>query len=1109
MKKVLLFGAAMLVTLCMAAESFNYLKLSATSTDKTISTDGLEIVFSGTNLVATSSSESITMPLASMNYMEFTDTQSGGGEVSYKTGDVTGDGIVDVDDVNAIINIILGKKTSSDYPGVSDIDNSGLIDVDDVNAVINVILGASASLHRAAAADTQTMWVETGLIKWAFTTSQLSQMPYSNGKTLTVQDKVFNISDIDRIYVNNEEWTDDNINVAYSSTLANVIVAGNIASHITGEVNGAHVAMLQDGTMATEAIYTLQGTSTNGSFYMDGSYKMTMILNGLTITNPDSAAINIRDGKRIEVQLAEGTTNSLVDGSNGSQKACFAVKGHTEFKGAGTLNITGNTAHGFWGKEYVEIKKSVGAINILKAVGDGFNVNQYFKQNGGAITIKNVGDDGIQLSFKTDDNGNVEEDTDNTGIVTIAGGTLNITTQAAGAKGIKTQGDANISGGTLTITQTGSVDTGGSSLSYSTGVKTDGDINVTGGSITINNTAAGGKGLSADGNITIDETAGTTSINITADGIGGTAEATGTDPEEPTKSYRVYVSKGSSTYWKNIYLYKSDGTLVKQLTDYVQKSSGNSTITFYYYDFKTADSGTYYFKSDDYSSWYYSTTYTILTQTFTGPTSGEDIYYTIGGGTPSGNTRTFTLSNVTSQYGGTSDLSEDNGTSYNAAGLKADGNLTINGGTITITNSGAMSKSIKTKATCTINGGSTTLTPKGAMKVINSDASYSSGIKAVDFVMNDGTLNITASGTAGKGISTTNITTNGGTIIINNSGTSQSASTSGDYYTAKGMKTDGNINLLGGNITIKMTGTGGKGIKANGAYVQGKSDGTGPTLVVSTTGSAAGSGSSGGGGGGWGPGGGGMGGGSNGSAKAIKVQGTITINGGTTEVTTATDGAEGLESKTSIVINGGTHYYKAYDDGINCAGPIKFAGGLTIAYSNGNDAVDSNYNRTGAIEIGNGVIVAYTSKGSPEEGLDCDNNSYITITGNGYAVSAGGSQGGGGGGPGGGWGGGSSSSSIGSAVQGYYLSTSSLSYSTGRYYTFYNGTTSLGFTFSMEANVSSTLSLFTAKGMTKGGSYNIKYSTSAPTGATMSWHGVYIGGTPQGTQSSFTSFTAS
>ena len=57
-------------------------------------------------------------------------------------GDVDGTGIVDVDDVNALINIILDKKSTIDYPGVADVDGSGIVDVDDVNAVINIILGS-------------------------------------------------------------------------------------------------------------------------------------------------------------------------------------------------------------------------------------------------------------------------------------------------------------------------------------------------------------------------------------------------------------------------------------------------------------------------------------------------------------------------------------------------------------------------------------------------------------------------------------------------------------------------------------------------------------------------------------------------------------------------------------------------------------------------------------------------------------------------------------------------------------------------------------------------------------------------------------------------------
>ena len=58
-----------------------------------------------------------------------------------KKGDVTGEGTVDVADVNAIINIILELKTRDDYPGNADLTGEGMVDVADVNEVINIILG--------------------------------------------------------------------------------------------------------------------------------------------------------------------------------------------------------------------------------------------------------------------------------------------------------------------------------------------------------------------------------------------------------------------------------------------------------------------------------------------------------------------------------------------------------------------------------------------------------------------------------------------------------------------------------------------------------------------------------------------------------------------------------------------------------------------------------------------------------------------------------------------------------------------------------------------------------------------------------------------------------
>ena len=54
------------------------------------------------------------------------------------TGDVTGDGQVDIADVNAVINVMLGKAAPTN---AADVTGNSRVDIADVNAVINLMLG--------------------------------------------------------------------------------------------------------------------------------------------------------------------------------------------------------------------------------------------------------------------------------------------------------------------------------------------------------------------------------------------------------------------------------------------------------------------------------------------------------------------------------------------------------------------------------------------------------------------------------------------------------------------------------------------------------------------------------------------------------------------------------------------------------------------------------------------------------------------------------------------------------------------------------------------------------------------------------------------------------
>lgn len=59
----------------------------------------------------------------------------------FKTGDVDGNGVVDISDVNILLNVILGRDNAAKYEGRADVNGDGVVDISDVNAIINILLG--------------------------------------------------------------------------------------------------------------------------------------------------------------------------------------------------------------------------------------------------------------------------------------------------------------------------------------------------------------------------------------------------------------------------------------------------------------------------------------------------------------------------------------------------------------------------------------------------------------------------------------------------------------------------------------------------------------------------------------------------------------------------------------------------------------------------------------------------------------------------------------------------------------------------------------------------------------------------------------------------------
>ena len=385
------------------------------------------------------------------------------------------------------------------------------------------------ALMLTIAATAQTLNVKVGSVVYQFPASQAGDMTYSDGTTLTIMGKAFTLSDISSMTIDNTEVTDNSIGVAYDGSSALVTVAGNVAQYVTPTVSGAHVSIAQSDDVAEEITYTLSGTSTDGEFYMSGSYKATVELNGLTLTNAtpvySGAAVHIQNGKRIKVKVVTGTTNTLVDAAGGSQKGCLYIKGHAEFAQKGTLNITGNVKHGIKTGEYITLKNAT--INVLSAVGDGINCEQFFQMTSGAINIQGVGDDGIQCDVEDTATGETTDHEDeDSGNVYIEDGTLTVNVTADAAKGVKCEGDMRISGGNITVK------TSGGGVWDSTKLKTkasaclgsDGAMTISGGTLSLTSTGAGGKGLNVDGALTIK--GGTTTISTSGNAV--VASSTGT-----------------------------------------------------------------------------------------------------------------------------------------------------------------------------------------------------------------------------------------------------------------------------------------------------------------------------------------------------------------------------------------------------------------------------------------------------------------------------------------------------------------------------------------------------------------------------------------------------
>ncbi len=376
---------------------------------------------------------------------------------------------------------------------------------------------ASILLTMAAGAQTLNVNTSDGTI-WQFPAASTGDMTYSNGTTLTIMGKTFTLSNVSSMNVDNSTVTNNLVSVAYSTSgSATVTVAGNVAQYVTPSIDGNHVTITTSNTDAVdddEITIQLTGSTSDGSLTLGGSYKTTISLAGVTLTNPSGAAITVTNSKRIQLSAKSETTNTLTDGS-GSQKACIYSKGQLQLQGKGTLTVVGNYNHGIKSASYISIKNLT--LNITSTAGDGINCEEYFQMKSGTVTLSGIGDDGIQCDLGGDSSTGetTDHEDEDSGNIYLEGGTLNVTVTAAAAKGVKSEGNIIVSDGTYTVNTSGKYEYDDDDKDYKScaAMKADGNMTVSGGTLTLKSTGYAGKGINIDGTLTV--SGGTTTATAT------------------------------------------------------------------------------------------------------------------------------------------------------------------------------------------------------------------------------------------------------------------------------------------------------------------------------------------------------------------------------------------------------------------------------------------------------------------------------------------------------------------------------------------------------------------------------------------------------------------
>ena len=270
-------------------------------------------------------------------------------------------------------------------------------------------------------------------------------------------------------------------------------------------------------------------------------------------------------------------------------------------------------------------------------------------------------------------------------------------------------------------------------------------------------------------------------------------------------------------------------------------------------------------------------------------------------------------------------------------GVRGKEAIIVSDGTIDVNVSGTGKKGFSSDTLVYFGGGVTTIQTTGSAGEVDGELTGVAGIKAdLRFVMDDGILSITSTGTGAKGVSGDNVAYfNGGTVTVNVTGANYGTSSSGDMgrwggrpgqssgssdnsVASKGVKFDGNLYVTGGKVTVKSA-----------------------------------------------------------KHEAIEAKGIISITGGEVYAYSSDDA---VNAAGDLTIEGGAVYaHSTGNDGLDANGNLYIKGGIVYALGSGGAelAIDANSEAQKKLYITGGTIIAV---GGMESGASIGQNCWSAGT---------------------------------------------------------------------------------------------------------------------------------